>query len=117
MKQVSSALMDVSLRRTMIGDVHVLVVDGSIDIATVPQLSDALSRLVTDTRGQTCAVDIDGARVFDDTALGVLLGAAGRARSTGGDLIVVCTIEKLRLRLNETRFDQAVLVRSTIADV
>lgn len=109
--------MDVSFRRTVIGDVHVLVVEGNVDIATVPQLSDALSRLVQDTRGTSCAVDIDGVQLLDDTALGVLLGAAGRARSTGGELIVVCTSEKLRFRFTENRFDQAVHVRSTIADI
>lgn len=109
--------MNVSLRRTVIGDVHVLIVEGSVDIATVPQLADALLRLVQDTHGTSCAVDIDGVHLLDDTALGVLLGAAGRARSTGGELIVVCTSEKLRLRFTENRFDQAVHIRSTIADV
>jgi anti-sigma B factor antagonist len=109
--------MNLSVRRTVIGDINVVVVEGEVDMATVPQLSDALSRLVTDTRGHSCAVDLDGVQLLDDAALGILLGAAARARSTGGELIVVCTSEKLRLRFAETRFDQAVHVRSTITDV
>ena len=109
--------MSLSLRRTVIGDIDVLVVDGTVDLSTVPQLNDALHALVRDTRGKSAAVDVDQVTVLDDTALGVLLGAAGRAQSEGGELIVVCTKEKLRSRFSSTRFDHAVQVRSTIADV
>ena len=62
---------------------------GSVDLATLPQLGDALFRLVADHPGQRVAVDLDGVDVLDDTGLGVLLGAAGRARQAGGDLVVV----------------------------
>lgn len=109
--------MNLSTRRRMIGDIDALIVEGSVDLSTVPQLQDSLSRLVSESRGHTSVVDLDGVISLDDTALGILLGAAGRARSSGGELIVVCTSEKLRLRLTETRFDQAVHVRSTIADI
>lgn len=109
--------MNLSTRRRMIGDINALIVEGDVDMSTVPQLQDSLTRLVSESRGHTCVADLDGVTLLDDTALGILLGAAGRARSSGGELIVVCTSEKLRVRFAETRFDQAVHVRSTIADV
>lgn len=109
--------MNLSTRRRLIGDIDALIVEGDVDLSTVPQLQDSLTRLVNESRGQTSVVDLDGVTLLDDTALGILLGAAGRARSSGGELIVVCTSEKLRLRFAETRFDQAVHVRSTIADI
>lgn len=109
--------MNLSTRRRMIGDINALIVEGDVDMSTVPQLQDSLTRLVSESRGHSCVVDLDGVTLLDDTALGILLGAAGRARSSGGELIVVCTSEKLRVRFAEIRFDQAVHVRSTIADV
>jgi anti-sigma B factor antagonist len=109
--------MNMTVRRTIIGDLHVLVVEGEVDLATVPQLSDALNRLVTDGHGHSVAVDLDGVRVLDDTALGVMLGNAGRARSNGGELVVVCTSERMRTRFENTGFDRAIQVRSTISDI
>ena len=109
--------MGLSLRRTVIGDTDVLIVDGTVDLSTVPQFSDGLNVLVRDARGKSAAVDLDQVLVLDDAALGILLGAAGRAHSDGGELIVVCTNEKLRLRFSLTRFDNAVQVRSTISEI
>jgi len=108
---------NLSTRRRVIGDVDALIVEGDVDMSTIPQLQDSLTRLVSESRGQSSVVDLDGVTLLDDIALGILLGAAGRARSSGGELIVVCTSEKLRMRFAETRFDQAVHVRSTIADI
>jgi anti-anti-sigma factor len=59
-------------------------------------------------------VDLDGLDVIDDTALGTLLGAAGRARVAGGDLEVVTSSARLRERLAVTGFDRAVTVRSSL---
>ncbi|MFM1789994.1 MAG: hypothetical protein RLZZ526_321 [Actinomycetota bacterium] len=106
--------MNLSTRRTTVGDVHVLVVEGNIDLATVPRFGDALTRLTADTRGTTCVVDLDTAGTIDDTAFGLLLGAAGRARTAGGDLAVVCTDQRLRERLVTNGFDRAVRVVSSI---
>jgi anti-anti-sigma regulatory factor len=54
--------------------------------------------------------------VFDDSALGLILGAAGRARSLGGDVVVVATGERMRQRLTENGFERAVNVASSIVD-
>lgn len=107
--------MDLSLRRGTVGAVHVLSVIGDIDLSTIPRFTDALARLVADAPGEVVMIDLDGARSLDDTALGLLLGAAGRARSTHGDLAVVSTDVRLRARLSETGFDKAVEVRNRIA--
>lgn len=100
--------MELTTRLTAIGETPVLQLSGEVDLATLPRLSDALVRLVT--AGHTCAVDLDGVVVLDDAALGLLLGAAGRARQGNGDLVVVCTSGTLRSRLAQTGFDRAVRV-------
>ena len=79
---------------TSSGSLPVLTLSGSVDLATLPRLQDGLLRLAAEHPGERVAVDLDGVDVLDDTALGVLLGAAGRARQHGGDLIVVCAAER-----------------------
>jgi anti-sigma B factor antagonist len=95
----------------------VLVVDGAVDLATLPMLRDELLRSVYLHRGATLLVDLDAVTVLDDTALGVLLGAAGSARQTGGDLTVVCSLPTLLARLALTGFDRAISVRERVAPV
>ena len=108
--------MDLALRRTLIGKRHVLIVSGDVDLPTVPRFNEHLLKLVADAPGDTVVIDIDGADVVDDSALGPILGAAGRARSLGGDVVVVATGERVRQRLSENGFDRAVTVSSSISD-
>lgn len=89
----------------------VLQVSGEIDLATLPLFRDHLTRLVDSQPGTTVVVDLDGVTALDDTGLGMLLGAAGRARQLGGDLVLVSSGERLNARLALTRLDQAVSVR------
>lgn len=105
-----------ALRRTQIGQTHVLSVAGDIDLGSLPKFTDALLRLVSDSPGCTVAVDLDGSGLVDDAALGLFLGAAGRARHGGGDLIVVSSEKRLRHRLTETGFDRAVTVSDSIVE-
>ena len=97
-----------------LGDRRSLVLEGEVDLATLPVLHDALTRLVADSPGATVAVDLDGVTSLDDTALGVLLGSAGRARVAGGDLVVVCTDPRLLRRFELTGLARAVEVRDRL---
>lgn len=96
-------------------DVHVLAVTGDVDLASLPRFTDSLMKLVADAPAETVAVDLDGTGLVDDAALGILLGAAGRARQGGGDLTVVSTDSRLRGRLSDTGFDRAVDVHDSIS--
>ncbi len=98
-----------------VGDVPVVALAGLVDLATVPQLHDLLLQAITGHPGATIAVDVDGVEVLDDAGLGVLLGAAGRAREAGGDLVVVAN--RLRERFTVTGFDRAVRVSSGLGEV
>ena len=109
--------MDLRTRYDVVGTVPVVALSGSVDLATVPQLGTALFRLVADHVGQRVAVDLDGVDVLDDTGLGVLLGAAGRARQAGGQLVVVVSDPGLRDRFAVTGLDRAVDVVDHLAAV
>ncbi len=94
-----------------------IVIDGAIDLATLPTLRDELSRAVYRHRGATLLVDLDGVTVLDDIGLGVLLGAAGAARKSGGELEVVCSLPALLGRFSLTGLDRAITVRQRVAPV
>jgi anti-sigma B factor antagonist len=104
--QVSSSLV---AGRAVVG------LSGSVDLGTVPALHNALSTAILDHPATTIAVDLHGVEAFDDVALGVLLGAAGRARRGGGDIIVVTSDDAVRQRLALTGFDRAVSVEPSLS--
>lgn len=109
--------MDLIARSSTVGGRAVLSISGEIDLATIPTLHDVLVRGLTSSASSssTVFVDLDGVYVCDDTGLGVLLGAAGRARQAGGEMVVVCSPGALRERLAQTGFDRAVTVVSSLA--
>lgn len=105
------------MRVSVVGGRPVLSISGELDLATLPQLHNALSKSANQHPAASVVVDVDGVYACDDAALGVLLGAAGRARDAGGDLRVVCSPGPLRDRLARTGFDRAIEVVDAIADV
>ena len=109
--------MDLIVRQTPIGAFCVLHVSGEVDLATLPKFSDALVRATSGALGATIVVDLDGVHVFDDAGLGLLLGAAGRTRQTGGDLVVLCSTPGLRQHLELTGFDRGVRVVAGMSEL
>jgi anti-sigma B factor antagonist len=94
----------------------VLHLSGEIDLATLPALYDQLTRAIARHLGSTLWVDLDGVTTLDDTGLGLLLGAAGKARELGGDLRLVCTTPRLLERFEVTGFGRAVAVDAHLHD-
>ena len=94
----------------------VVALSGSVDLATVPQLADGLYRLVGDHAGRRVAVDLDGVDVLDDTGLGVLLGAAGRARQAAVSSWSSCPTSVCG-PLRTTGFDRAIDVADRLSAV
>jgi anti-sigma B factor antagonist len=109
--------MNLSTSTAMVGDDAVVTLSGEVDMATIPVLHDALAKALALRPGQLLVVDLDGVTVLDDTGLGVVLGAAGSARQTGADLVVVCNNQRLRERLDNTGFSRAVEVRERLRGV
>lgn len=114
-RPVGSNTVELNLRRASVGSTEVLHVSGEIDLATIPAFHSALGRFSNEHRGATLVVDLDGVSACDDSALGVLLGAAGRLRDAGGDLVVLCTEASLCGRFARTGFDRAVRVVATMS--
>jgi anti-anti-sigma factor len=92
----------------------VISLTGTLDLSSVPALHMALSSGIIDHPANTICVDLQGVDAVDDVALGVLLGAAGRARRGSGELVVVTTDDALRQRLALTGFDRAITVTTSL---
>lgn len=72
----------------LVGETRVLRCVGEIDIATVPELRDRITRLQVDGPPRL-VVDLTGVTFIDSLGLGALIGAHKRARVLQGSLIVI----------------------------
>ncbi len=106
--------MDLRTTASDVGGVPTVAVDGVIDLASVAVFRDALLKTIHSHGGATVVVDLDDVATLDDSGLGVLLGAAAAARQADGDLEIVCNDTRLRTRLDRTRLDRAITVRTSI---
>ena len=106
--------MDLQISPRTVDGTPVVALSGIADLGSLPTLQDGLRRAVMQHPGTIVVVEFDGLVAIDDAALGIVLGAAARARDAGGEIEVVCTDRRLRQRLAATRFDLAVAVRSSI---
>ncbi len=103
--------MDLLCHITSVDAGAVVSLSGEVDLASAPTLRNALVRAIDEHRGATIVVDLDGVAALDDAGMGVLLGAAGRAREAGGDVVVVVTSARLRERFAITGLARAIEVR------
>ena len=112
---VACRAMDLRTTTSTVGGIPTVAVDGVVDLASIAIFRDALLRTIHSNSSELVVADLDGVAALDDAGLGVLLGAAAAARQAGGDLEIVCNNERLRMRLERTRVDQAIAVRTSIA--
>jgi anti-sigma B factor antagonist len=78
--------------------------EGQLDVATAPRFRQVL--VEAQYGGSTrLLVDLDGVEFLDSFGLGVLVGAQKRARTHAGELVIVCTHERLRHLFEVTGLD------------
>ena len=107
--------MELRASTTVVAGVPTVIVEGAVDLVTIGRFHDVLHRAVLDHPGRPVRVDLDGVGTLDDTGLGVLVGVAAAARERGGALELVCTAPTIRRRLETTRIDRILEIRSTVA--
>jgi anti-anti-sigma factor len=105
------------VRRDLVAGQAVVALDGFVDLSSLPTLHGHLQTAIREHPGATVAVDLDAVRSLDDAGLGVLLGAAGRAREQGGDLVIICNDPRLRERFERTGLDRAIHVRDRLTGI
>ncbi len=93
----------------------VVVVAGQVDVATAPQLRQALTE--AQYGGATdVALDLDGVEFLDSFGLGVIVGGLKRAGSHGTRLVVVCSRSRLTHLFQVTRLVEILPIAERLAD-
>jgi anti-sigma B factor antagonist len=90
----------------------VVAASGEIDVATAPALRDRLVELIESGTTQL-VVDLEDVAFIDSTGLGVLVGAARRARSAEGDVRLVCTNSRILKVFSATGLDEVFIIGAT----
>lgn len=78
--------LEVNVQSASDGRATVVRVDGDLDMATCPELADALERADV---GKRTVIDLSGCTFLDSSAVRVLVGAARASESAGGDVLLV----------------------------
>jgi anti-sigma B factor antagonist len=87
-------------------------VSGEVDLATAPNLKEALAEVVRS--GATgVVVDLSNASFIDSTTLGVLMGAVKRLRPAGGELVIACHDPNIRKIFEITLLDRVFRIFET----
>ena len=96
------------------GEWQVLTVTGEIDMATAPRFRQRLLAVIS-TGVQNVVIDLSSVDFIDSTGLGVLMGAAKRVRSAGGDIRLVSVGSRLSDLIELTRLDRVLDVFDSLA--
>lgn len=90
----------------------VVAASGEIDVATAPALRDRLVELI-ESGTTRLVVDLEDVAFIDSTGLGVLVGAARRARGAEGDVRLVCTNSRILKVFSATGLDEVFTIGAT----
>jgi len=91
----------------------VLTVRGEVDAFTAPTLREQLVGLVGEGHHDV-VVDLEGVDFIDSTGLGVLVGGLKRMRSLDGDLVLVCTQNRIIKLLELTGLTNQFTIHPTV---
>jgi anti-sigma B factor antagonist len=87
-------------------------VAGEVDLATAPELKEALGEVVS-SGANGVLVDLSKASFIDSTTLGVLMGAVKRLRPDGGELVIACHDPNIRKIFEITLLDRVFKIYDT----
>jgi anti-sigma B factor antagonist len=87
------------------GSWSVVTATGEVDLSSASLLREAVGVLLFADRADL-VVDLTGVTFLDSTGLGLLVGAAKRARSAGGTLRLVCDNARVLRLLRITGLDK-----------
>jgi anti-sigma B factor antagonist len=94
----------------------VIAVVGEIDVATAPQLREAVHHVIAQGHA-TVVLDLLRVTFLDSTALGVLVGGLKRCRELGGDLHVVVTDPRIKKIFEITGLNKVFPIVDALSEV
>jgi anti-sigma B factor antagonist len=107
--------MDFSVEYTITDEgIVVLVISGSMDVATAPQLRDLVVRLI-DEGHYRLVLDLSGVDFIDSIGLGVIVGVVHRLRPHDGSMAAAAPSVQVRHVLQITQLVRVVALHDTTA--
>ena len=103
------------LKITPAGEETRVAVSGELDAYTAPQLRKLLDEVLDGTVSRV-VVDLKSTSFIDSTGLGVLVGAARKARSHEGELVLDSPVRSVHRVLQITGLTLSIPVRNAPAD-
>ena len=97
-------------------DRHVITVSGEVDLASSPQLDDAIISAL-DSGAKAVAIDLTNVSFMDSSGLGVIVRGLKRCREAEIDLDLVITNERVLKVFGITGLDQVIPIHSSISDI
>lgn len=97
--------MDLSVQMGELQGWAVARIAGELDMATAPGLREQLVGVITGGQPRL-VLDLEGVTFLDSTGLGTIVGLLKRARTLGGDLLLVCTQPAVRKVFEITALDR-----------
>ena len=88
-------------------------VSGELDVSTAPRLREELVALFAAGR-RYVVLDLSDLDFLDSTGLGVIVGVLKRARTLGGDLLLVCPKPSIRRVFEITGLDRTMPLSDTV---
>ena len=97
-------------------DRHLITVSGEVDLASSPQLDDAIISTL-DSGAKAVAIDLTDVSFMDSSGLGVIVRGLKRCREAEIDLDLVITNERVLKVFGITGLDQVIPIHSSISDI
>ena len=97
-------------------DRHLITVSGEVDLASSPQLDDAIISAL-DSGAKALAIDLTDVSFMDSSGLGVIVRGLKRCREAEIDLDLVITNERVLKVFGITGLDQVIPIHSSISDI
>ena len=91
-----------------------VVLRGDLDALTAPDLRNTLVEVIGD--GARIVIDLEAVEFLDSAGLGILVGGLKRARTSGGEIELVCTSRDVLRPLEITGLDRSFTIHRSRED-
>ena len=97
-------------------DRYVITVSGEVDLATSPELDNAII-VAIESGTSSLAIDLTDVSFMDSSGLGVIVRGLKRCREADKDLDLVITNERVLKVFGITGLDQVIPIHDSIEDI
>ena len=97
-------------------DRYVITVSGEVDLATSPELDNAIIDAI-ESGTSSVAIDLTDVSFMDSSGLGVIVRGLKRCREADKDLDLVITNERVLKVFGITGLDQVIPIHDAIEDI